>query len=244
MAFRTRARAARRAFHARTKAARRTLPALRGRTSPSEVAPRPPRTHSIPRGRALPSESGSRSQGSHSVLRARIAFFEFESRFSDSDSAPRVRAPHLRFAFHSLGLLSLSGFKSRLPACIPPSEPEFRSSSSHSALRAEMPLLRLGLALQAGMSHLWFTLALQVGMSHLWFVLALRTRVSPNPSGRLKPHHRISPCLHHRISPYLHRMFHVKHSFAHRKPCLAPPPRPLCSCDPTALRFARCKCFT
>ena len=77
-------------------------PRLRGRTSPSEVAPRPPRTHSIPRGRALPSESGSRSQGSHSVLRARIAFFEFESRFSDSDSAPRVRAPLLRFAFRSL----------------------------------------------------------------------------------------------------------------------------------------------
>lgn len=137
--------------------------ALGGRAPPSEGA-----FH--PRGRAPPSESGSRSQGSHSVLRARIAFFEFEPRFSDSDSAPRARAPLLRFAFHSLGLLSLSGFKSRLPACIPPSEPEFRSSSSHSALRAEMPLLRLALALQ-------------VGMSHLWFVLALRTRVSPNLPG-------------------------------------------------------------
>lgn len=205
-------------------------PRLRGRTSPSEVAPRPPRTHSIPRGRALPSESGSRSQGSHSVLRARIAFFEFEPRFSDSDSAPRARAPLLRFAFHSLGLLSLSGFKSRLPACIPPSEPEFRSSSSHSALRAEMPLLRLALALQVGMSHLWFTLR------------------SPNPSfaqsaRRLKPHYRISPYLHHRISPYLHRMFHVKHSFAHRKPCLAPPLASFALAIPPPSALLAEKCF-
>ena len=125
-------------FNARTKAARRTLPALRGRTSPSEVAPRPPRTHSIPRGRALPSESVSRSQGSHSVLRARIAFFEPESRFSDSDSAPQVRVPFLRFAFRSLDSNHTPWVCSRSPD-------SNLASGLHSALRTRIPLLQFAL---------------------------------------------------------------------------------------------------
>lgn len=199
---------------------------LGGRAPPSEDAFHPPRSRPALRIGFSLSGFTFRPPSPNRVFRARIALLGFGFRSPGSRSVPPVRVPLPGLESHSLGLLSLSGFKSRLPACIPPFEPEFRSSSSHSALRAGMPLLRL-------------TLALQVGMSHLWFALALRTRISPNPSGRLKPHHRISPCLHHRRSPYLHRMFHVKHSFAHRKPCLAPPPRPLCSCDPAALRFAR-----
>ena len=108
-------------------------PRLRGRTSPSEVAPRPPRTHSIPRGRAPLSESGSRSQGSHSVLRARIAFFEPESRFSDSDSAPQVRVPFLRFAFRSLDSNHTPWVCSRSPDSNLASRLAFRPSNPNSA---------------------------------------------------------------------------------------------------------------
>ena len=206
---------------------RRSRPALRERIPSPEVAPCPPN-------RVL-------------ALRVHIPSSEPESRFSSLNRASRIRIPLPGLAFRSSGSRSTPWVCSRSPDSNLASRLAFRPPNPNSAppvhtLLCEPKCRSFGSRSPSKLECRTFgsRSALRIGISLSRFALALRTRVSPNPSGRLKPHHRISPCLHHRISPYLHRMFHVKHSFAHRKPCLAPPPHPLCSCDPAAaLRFAR-----
>ena len=113
-------------------------PRLRGRTSPSEVAPRPPRAHSTP-------EVAPRSPNRDLALRVHIPSSEPESRFSSLNRASRIRIPLPGLAFRSSGSrstpwirITLLGFALALRIQISP-------PGLHSALRTRIPLLQFTL---------------------------------------------------------------------------------------------------